>query len=78
MQPVDRIHTEIRVLAGELDRIEHEQARGAEILDDLAAAVRAWRCLWAQAAAADYLMPTHSDRLERFRWRAETAQPWEA
>jgi hypothetical protein len=62
----NRISAEIQVLARKVDRLEIDQARGVDILDDLEAAIYALRSLWAEAIASG-CKTTARERLERFR-----------
>jgi integrase len=50
----NRISAQIEVLARQVDRLEIDQARGVDILDDLEAAIYALRSTWAKAIASGY------------------------
>ena len=78
MPSANRISAEIEVLAGKVDRLEIDQARGVDILDDLEAAIYALRGLWAEAIASGYCETTARERLERFREQAHATEPWSA
>jgi hypothetical protein len=74
----NRISAEIEVLAGKVDRLEIDQARGVDILDDLEAAIDALRRLWAGAIASGYCETAARERVERFRDQAQATEPWGA
>jgi hypothetical protein len=73
-----RISAEIQVLARQVDRLEIDQARGVDILDDREAAIYALRSLWAEAIASGYCETPARERLERFRDQAQATAPWGA